>query len=160
MTKITEYTESYKDEVIDLIVNIQRNEFSIPITSEQQPDLHDIGNFYQHGAGNFWIALHENRVIGTISILDIGCGQAALRKMFVDNEYRGSETGVATLLLSTLLDWCESKKVSEVFLGTTEKFFAAHRFYEKSGFIQIPAIALPSNFPVMAVDSKFYRYDI
>jgi hypothetical protein len=47
--------------------------------------------------------------------------------------------------------------VKEVFLGTTEKFLAAHRFYERNGFQQIPATELPPAFPKMAVDTRFYR---
>ena len=46
--------------------------------------------------------------------------------------------------------------ITEVFLGTTDKFLAAHRFYEKKGFRELPKADLPSTFPVMAVDSKFY----
>ena len=33
----------------------------------------------------------------------------------------------------------------------------AHRFYEKNGFEVIPRENLPPSFPVMAVDSRFYR---
>ncbi|MGO7422080.1 GNAT family N-acetyltransferase, partial [Rhizobium ruizarguesonis] len=46
------------------------------------------------------------------------------------------------------------------FLGTTDKFVAAHRFYEKNGFTEIAKSALPRTFPLMAVDSKFYRYKV
>ena len=51
--EITTYKEQDKNQIVDLIVNIQRNEFQIPITAEQQPDLNDIPGFYQTGAGNF-----------------------------------------------------------------------------------------------------------
>ena len=46
--------------------------------------------------------------------------------------------------------------VAAVYLGTTAKFLAAHRFYEKNGFREIAREALPDSFPVMAVDTKFY----
>ena len=42
-------------------------------------------------------------------------------------------------------------------LGTTDAFLAAHRFYEKHGFSRIDRDALPAAFPVMAVDTRFYR---
>jgi predicted N-acetyltransferase YhbS len=42
-------------------------------------------------------------------------------------------------------------------LGTTAKFLAAHRFYEKNGFREIAQTELPASFPVMTVDTKFYR---
>lgn len=143
--------------VIDLIVGIQRNEFQIPITAEDQPDLHQIPDFYQTGSGNFWVALHSGQVVGTISLLDIGHGQAALRKMFVHPDFRGGKMGTAGRLLKTLLEWTVSKGVEQIYLGTTSKFLAAHRFYEKSGFVEIPKVELPKAFPVMEVDTKFYK---
>jgi hypothetical protein len=47
--------------------------------------------------------------------------------------------------------------VKDVYLGTTEKFLAAHRFYERNGFQQIAANELPPSFPRMALDSRFYH---
>ena len=61
---IQQYSTEYKDEIIALILDIQQNEFTIPIKKEDQPDLGDIPNYYQKGAGNFWIALHDNQVVG------------------------------------------------------------------------------------------------
>jgi N-acetylglutamate synthase-like GNAT family acetyltransferase len=142
--------------VVSVILPIQQAEFGIPITLEAQPDLLDIPRFYQHGAGNFWVALAGDEVVGTIALLDIGSGQAALRKMFVKQPYRGSERRVAHRLLSAALDWSVAHGVTDLYLGTTEKFLAAHRFYEKSGFSEIDKPALPAGFPVMSVDTKFY----
>jgi hypothetical protein len=34
---------------------------------------------------------------------------------------------------------------------------AAHRFYERNGFDEIDARALPASFPRMAVDTRFYQ---
>ncbi len=60
-------------------------------------------------------------------------------------------------LLETLLAWAAARGVKDVFLGTTEKFRAAHRFYERNGFQLIAADELPPSFPKMAVDTRFYR---
>ena len=154
--KVVEYEEVHKVDIVEMILEIQNNEFGISITSEQQPDLHDIKNFYQTGCGNFWVALDGERVVGTASLIDIGNRQAALRKMFVQKAYRGQEYQTAGNLLSTLFDWSESKSINEIYLGTTSKFLAAHRFYEKNRFMEIPKSKLPGGFPVMEVDTKFY----
>ena len=37
-----------------------------------QPDLLQIPQFYQSGAGNFWVALDGEEVVGTVALLDIG----------------------------------------------------------------------------------------
>jgi len=157
MIQIVPFSLQHRDDVGALIVGIQRDEFQIPITLEDQPDLQDIPGFYQHGAGNFWVALSEDEVVGTLALLDLGNHQGALRKMFVHANYRGPGHGVSARLLETLLEWSRAQDVKEVYLGTTEKFRAAHRFYERNGFEQIPAGELPPRFPKMAVDTRFYR---
>ena len=43
--RIEHYTETYRDAVRDLIVPIQREEFGVDITYEDQPDLTQIPTF-------------------------------------------------------------------------------------------------------------------
>jgi N-acetylglutamate synthase-like GNAT family acetyltransferase len=142
--------------VLDVILPIQQREFGIPITAADQPDLMNIPEFYQSGTGGFWVARSNREVVGTVGLKDIGSGQTALRKMFVAAPFRGRELGVAGKLLDVLLAHARAKGVAEIFLGTTDKFLAAHRFYEKRNFMELPKAELPEAFPVMAVDSKFY----
>ncbi len=144
-----------------LIVGIQRDEFGFAIGWADQPDLHDIPAYYRRGAGEFWVAKDgAGTVIGTISLLDLGGGQAALRKMFVARERRGPEHAVAAKLLDALIAHAAAAGIAGIFLGTTERFRAAHRFYEKHGFRVVPAAALPPHFPRMAGDTRFYRRDL
>lgn len=156
MIDIVPFSAPHADGVVAVILPIQQSEFDIPITLEAQPDLQDIQRFYQHGDGNFWVALDGPTVVGTVALLDIGNRQAALRKMFVRATHRGTQHGIARRLLETLLAWCAARGVREVYLGTTAKFLAAHRFYEKNGFREIPPSELPASFPVMVVDTRFY----
>lgn len=72
MVTIEEYTDTFQNRIIDLILDIQNNEFNIPITAEQQPDLSTIKQYYLHGNGNFWVATIDGKLVGTISLLDIG----------------------------------------------------------------------------------------
>jgi GNAT superfamily N-acetyltransferase len=158
--QIQVYSDIYKQEVIDLIINIQQNEFNIPINLAGQPDLNQIPDFYQTGSGNFWIATIDQSVVGTIGLLDIRNSTGALRKMFVDNRFRGKQYGVGQALLNALLGWASEKKITEIFLGTTEKFTAAQKFYERNGFEEIEKQSLPKEFPIMSVDIKFYRFTV
>ncbi len=155
---IKKYSNENQDEVVDLILQIQQQEYNISITKDDQPDLFTIEEYYQTGKGNFWVALYDSEVVGTISLLDIGNGQVALRKMFVNKEFRGSTYKTASLLLNTAMNWAKGRSVKAVFLGTTPQFLAAHRFYEKNGFISIYLDELPKNFPVLQVDKRFYKY--
>jgi GNAT superfamily N-acetyltransferase len=155
--EIVPFAPAHEDAVVALIVPIQREEFGIDITAEQQPDLRSIPSFYQTGAGGFWLACSEGRVVGTIALLDIGGGEAALRKMFVHRDHRGAGRGVAARLLGALLGHAAARGLRTIYLGTTPDFHAAHRFYEKNGFVEIAREDLPASFPVMEVDTRFYR---
>jgi GNAT superfamily N-acetyltransferase len=157
---IQKYAPGNKEELINMILAIQQQEYEIPIVREDQPDLANIPAFYQQANGNFWVALHASEVVGTVGLIDIGNQQVALRKMFVKASYRGNKYGVARFLLETLLDWAFKRGVQAIYLGTTDKFQAAHRFYEKNGFERIAKTELPSAFPVMRVDTVFYRLTI
>ncbi len=157
---VKEYSKEHQTQVVDLILKIQQTEYNTSITKEDQPDLFAIKDFYQTANGNFWIAAHDGRVIGTISLLDIGENQVALRKMFVDKEFRGSTYRTASLLLERAIKWAEEKSVKAIFLGTTPQFLAAHRFYEKNGFTSIFPDELPESFPVLQVDKRFYKLDL
>lgn len=156
MIEIDRFSTRDQQGVLDVILPIQTAEFGIPITAEDQPDLRAIPLFYQTGYGGFWVARHDGRVVGTIALKDIGNAQAALRKMFVAQAFRGKEHGVAARLLTRLLTEARARGVADVFLGTTAKFLAAHRFYEKNGFTEIARADLPASFPLIAVDTKFY----
>lgn len=105
MIKVIPFTVEHVEGVVAVVLPIQQAEFEIPITLDAQADLKDIPGFYQHGGGTFWIALEDQKVVGTIALLDIGNTQTALRKMFVAATYRGSEHGVARKLLATLISW-------------------------------------------------------
>jgi N-acetylglutamate synthase-like GNAT family acetyltransferase len=158
MIEVQTYKEKYSKEIIELIISIQRGEFNVPITVDDQPDLTDIPRAYQKGKGNFWVAIHEDKVIGTIALIDIGNHEAALRKMFVDKNFRGQQHGVGSALLQTLLSWTVKKEINTIYLGTREEFQASHRFYEKNNFTEIVPAALPASFPKMPLDNKFYKY--
>jgi N-acetylglutamate synthase-like GNAT family acetyltransferase len=146
--------------IVNVIVPIQSEEFGIAITAADQPDLAAIAEFYLPGAGGFWVAADGDDIVGTISLRDIGNATGALRKMFVAAPYRGAAFGVGGRLLQTLLDHARRHGLRTILLGTTDRYLAAHRFYEKNGFQRIDADQLPASFPRMAVDNWFYRLDL
>lgn len=158
--EIQPYSEIYQQQVVDLILTIQQTEFDMAIDINAQPDLENISAIYQKGNGNFWIVLIDDMVVGSIALLDIGNHCGALRKMFVKKEFRGSSFGVGQALLNTLIKRAGEKGFDKILLGTTEKFLAAQRFYEKNGFKEINKVLLPEEFPIMPVDVKFYQYNL
>ena len=158
MIEVKKYEPAYCDQIVRLILNIQQNEFQVPVTLADQPDLLEIDQFYQQRNGDFWVALNEqNEVVGTIALIDNGEVFGTIRKMFVRADYRGKERGVAAKLFAILEQKAIESKMTALYLGTVEKLKASHRFYEKNGFSEIPKADLPHNYPLMAVDTMFFK---
>lgn len=160
MITIQTYLPQYQEQVINLILDIQHKEFKVPISLEEQPGLLKIPDFYQKDKGNFWIAVDHEQVVGTTALLDLGKHQAALQKCFVHKDYRGKDIGVGQQLLNHLLKWANNQSFQEIYLGTTEVYKAGHRFYEKNNFVEITQAELPQKFPLLRVDTKFYKYEL
>lgn len=148
---ITKYQPQYHDKVVQIITTIQQKEFNLPITYEDQPDLAFIDDFYDA----FLVALYDDILVGTIGFKQID-DFAVIRKMFVQQEFRGKMYGFAQKLLESIENEITKINLSKVYLGTTEFFKAAHKFYEKNHYTEISKTKLPPNFPVMTVDTKFY----
>ena len=157
MIPIITYTDSYKTAVGQLIINIQQNEFSVPITLEDQPDLAIIPQFYQQKNGQFWLAVSDQTLVGTIALIDIDHHAGVIRKMFVSADFRGKEIGVAQDLLDTLVKHSRSVGIQNLYLGTIPRLQAAIRFYERNGFVHVAKESLPTTFPFMAVDTVFMQ---
>jgi putative acetyltransferase len=160
MIKIQPFENQDTDQIVDLILTIQQKEFNVPITINEQPDLLNIPSFYQHGKGNFWVAKHGGKVVGTIALIDCGENIGAIRKMFVKKEFRGKEFGIAQQLFDILNEAAKQANMTNIYLGTLERLQAAIRFYERNGFSLIEKENLPSVFPVMAVDTHFFEREI
>lgn len=158
--RIQSFELKYQPEVISLIERIQVREFDIPIEEGQRSELQSIPESFQKDKGNYWVALFNEKVIGTIAVVDIGHHAFELRDVFLDSDYRGKVTGFAKQLLDTVLGWSIQQDVNTIYLGTTLKFKAAHRFYEKNGFCEIARLEMPPYCKPMDCDEKFYRLDL
>ncbi|MHC5278784.1 GNAT family N-acetyltransferase [Listeria kieliensis] len=158
--QIKSYEEKYRDQLIKLVLGVQQDEFGVAITLDDQPDLKDISNHYMNGLGHFWVAVQDDKVVGTIGVLFLENGNVAIRKLFTDAKYRGKEYQTGQKLLDTLEAFCIENGKKSIYLGTTDKFKAAHRFYEKNAYDEINKTDLPVDFHVLAVDSKFYQKNI
>ena len=146
--------------IVNLILNIQQNEFQVPITINEQQDLLNIPTFYQQKKGNFWVAKFNDEVVGTIALIDCGDNIGTIRKMFVKKEFRGKEFGIAQRLLNTLEESARTNTIKSLYLGTLERLQAAIRFYERNGFTLIQKQNLPTVFPLMPVDTHFFEKEI
>ncbi|WP_159478212.1 GNAT family N-acetyltransferase [Dyadobacter sp. 3J3] len=144
-------------QILDLILPIQQIEFNVPVTLEGQPDLLDIETHYHNTGGGFWGAKNGDELVGSIALISVGHKAGAIRKMFVKKEFRGKETGTAQQLLDILIEYCKEKEITDLYLGTVDMLKAAHRFYEKNGFVKMKSEKMPDYFPRMMGENVYYH---
>ena len=78
-----------------------------------------------------------------------------LSRLYSHQEYLGK--GVGQNLMDACFELAKSQDHDVMWLGVWEYNPRAQRFYEKNGFIEVAKEQLPPSFPVMKVDSRFYR---
>lgn len=77
-------------ELTDLINYCQNIEANLDIKMAEQADIFEIEDYYQKQGGQFWIALHDNKVVGSIALLPFDKETAILKKFFTYPEFRGN----------------------------------------------------------------------
>lgn len=155
---IETYSDKYDDEIISLILDIQNNESKINLSLQEQPDLLHISQSYQQGGGQFWLAMSDGKVIGTIGLMLKEQHCAVMKKFFVKKEYRSQKIGLA--LYKELIHFAQKAGVQHIILDTPSVAHASHRFYEKAGFRKIDATELPIVYTYPDRKSLLYMLDL
>lgn len=156
--QIETYSGKYDDEIISLILDIQNNEAGIGLSLEEQPDLLDIRHNYQENGGEFWIALSNKQVIGTIGLMIRERQCAVLKKFFVKKEFRSKKIGLA--LYNELMKFAHNSNVRRIILDTPSVARASHKFYEKAGFRRVDVSELPIMYSYPDRESLLYMLDL
>lgn len=144
-----------REGAISLVLSILTDEFAFPVTRADLADMEEAESFYS-GDSALWVAAVGDRIIGTIALKTFDSG-GALRRMFVAPDWRGADLAIGAKLLRTLTDHALECGLTDIYLGTTQAFGGAHRFYKKNGFVIIGKTALPYAFPAMPPDDTFYH---
>lgn len=156
--KIETYSGKFDDEIIPLILSIQNDEAKIGLSLKEQPDLLDIHRSYLQSGGEFWIALSNGSVIGTIGLMLKENHCAVLKKFFVKKEFRSKKVGLS--LYNEFLKYAVGKGVRHIILDTPAVAHASHRFYEKAGFCKISTAELPIPYSYPDRDSILYLLNL
>lgn len=158
MVEIMEFKAGDQSLVREFVLNIQNGEFGLAFTESDQPDLIDTEKFY-HG-GNFWTARINGEIVGTIGLQNLDNYNGVLRKMFVRQDYRGTELMIAQLLFDALIAFSQSINLKVIWLDTPGIAVASHRFYEKNGFKQTDKLNLPEKYVFPDKNSKIYKFAV
>lgn len=131
--KIIPFESVYMQQVKELVGNLlvytgTLSPTDLPIDDE---DLESIATVYI-GKGGFWLAIMQDKVIGTVGLKDMGNDIVKLKRMFVVSDLHGK--GVGEALLTRALNHAKSQGFAKMILNTNEHMNRAHHFYEKHGF--------------------------
>jgi|JI7StandDraft_1071085.scaffolds.fasta_scaffold356087_2 GNAT superfamily N-acetyltransferase len=152
MHHVCEYTGGRDEEIASFILGIQNDEAGLNLTIAEQPDLIDIFRSYQKGG--FWLALSDDRIVGTIGLLPFG-RRGAIKKFFVAPEFRG-HSGPARALFDCVLNVARLRGYSDLFLDTPRIATRSHAFYAREGFAQLSADQLPPEYEFPDRDSLIF----
>lgn len=94
---LVEYQPSLQPGVDAMMEGIAA-QFQQPINGPKSTTLAEA---YQQPGQKFWIALDGEKVVGTVGLVLLSAGNAVLKRMMTDREYRGRSLGLATQLLDT-----------------------------------------------------------
>jgi GNAT superfamily N-acetyltransferase len=83
----------------------------------------------------FWVVESANEIVGSFGIESHGVNDTELRRMYLDESYRGS--GIAQRMLDCAQTQARAFGFTKMILSTAQIQRAAERFYRKSGFIHL-----------------------
>ena len=108
--------------------------FGLPFESKVARELSEFCERYVGERDGLWLALQDGNIEGSIAIDGSSAGQegAHLRWFIASDNMRG--TGVGTALLTSAMEFCQSRRYERVYLWTFEGLAAARHLYEKFGF--------------------------
>jgi ribosomal protein S18 acetylase RimI-like enzyme len=105
------------------------------------PELRALASHFANEGGQLWAAEAEGDIVGMVATRPLRHDKAwEICRMYVAQSQRGS--GLAQRLLTTAEDHARAHGAERLVLWTDTRFDAAHRFYEKSGYVRQGAIRI------------------
>lgn len=158
MITIIPFEESYTQDVIDLVLHFQNDGSRPLVTVADQPDLLHIRDSYLRAGGNFWLAVDDGKLAGSIGMLPYGAEIAILKKFFVYEPYQGHPIHLGQQLYAAFLQFAREQGFHTILLDTPKNTVRAHRFYEVAGFQKVTKQELPVSYhhPYADVDCDFF----
>ncbi len=119
-------------QVVGLITGILSKEFPTDQVAYGTEDLKQLMEAYKGPSSTFFIAEEDHHIVGTCGVKADGTHTAILRRLFVDNRYRGK--GIGKELLQEALQFCRQHGFREVIIRTSTSMQQAIRLCQSMGF--------------------------
>lgn len=142
---ITPYAAQDKQGVCDLILGIMHTEVGDTTATPETTGLDKIPHNFPTPDSQFWVAKDGDRVVGTIALANKGNGIAILKRMYVEQAYRGQH--IARRLFVELVRFACTKKIRRILLSSQNTQTTAHQFYRNLGFRETNLQIFPETLP-------------
>lgn len=132
--QITEWRDAYSEDFKRLSL-----EWLQKYVEVEPRDIEMIEHPYEvilNKGGMTWFALADDKVVGTISVLQEESGEWELAKMAVTEEYKGY--GISNRLIMEALAFSRKKGIEKLVLYTNSVLAPAVHQYHKYGFVDVP----------------------
>lgn len=160
--KITTYKTDPKNtaEIVDLVNFCQNIEAGLGLTMAEQYDLFEIEDHYQKVGGEFWTAIDNDKIVGTISLLPLNDTTAVLKKFFTYPDYRGQPEYLGKKLYAKFIDFAKQHNFKTIVLDSPGSQHRAHHFYENQGFTEVSESDLTVSWSYPHSNSKFFQLNL
>ena len=88
-----------------------------------------------NNGGQVFFALENQKVIGTVAMINSSDNRFELAKMTVQEDFRGK--GIANMLMDECLKFAKENKANEIFLISNDSLTIARNLYDKYGFKEV-----------------------
>ena len=140
-------------EVRRLVLTHAAARATTPGVEYMRADAEGMPGPYVPPLGGLWLAVHDERGVGCVALRPIAPDTAEVKRMFVDEAWRGR--GVGRALMETVVDAARERGYTTLRLGTLADMTAAQALYESLGFRPIERYRADE-----LVDTLFYELEL
>ena len=115
-----------------LILSILAKEYPFDQSAYKDTDINDISGTYSGEDNIFFVVEKNKKIVGAVGVKKEAGNRALLRRLFVDESYRGK--GFGTELLKSAVGFCKSKHYKTFVFRATDRMSKAMKLCKKEGF--------------------------
>lgn len=120
-------------------------------------ELEQFPGAYALPKGTIMLAQSENQICGCLALRPFINDAGEVMRMYVKDAFRGQ--GIAEALLREVINFARTANYKRLYLDSLKRFSAAHRLYEKMGFVYCDFYD-PHTTESMKLNMVFMRLDL
>lgn len=113
---------------------------AIDLSFQNFAELRRLPGDYAPPEGALFLAWADARPAGCVAVRRIDDHDCEMKRLYVRDAFRGLSAGEQ--LAREAIDWARAKGYRRMLLDTLPSMRAAHRLYERLGFVETPAYRL------------------